>query len=319
MPTDLPEPVVPATSRCGMRARSARIGSPPMSLPSARASLAGCLSHASEPSSSDRNTVSRLAFGTSMPMTLRPGTVAMRTAVTDMERATSSARPITRAERMPGAGSSSYSVTTGPGRMSRMTPCTPYSSSTDSSSRALACSESSLGPMPARGGAAFSSDSGGSRQWLGPASASGRLGWRAGAGLRSGRLMRARAAPGSARIGRGAGRQGSGAGRRRTARSGWTSAHGGGLEARQAGRGRVGPRRPRVRPHVGLGARTAGRIGAAREPGARRGRGSRSGRGRPARLDGSRWRLAAAGRRRNNPTAAPRTPPAACRVALPPI
>ena len=52
-----------------------------------------------------------------MPITLRPDTVAMRTAVTDSDRATSSASPITRAERMPGAGSNSYSVTTGPGRM----------------------------------------------------------------------------------------------------------------------------------------------------------------------------------------------------------
>ncbi len=40
MPTDLPEPVVPATSRCGMRARSAMTGAPPMSLPSASASRA---------------------------------------------------------------------------------------------------------------------------------------------------------------------------------------------------------------------------------------------------------------------------------------
>ena len=35
MATDFPEPVVPATSRCGMRARSATIGLPVMSLPSA--------------------------------------------------------------------------------------------------------------------------------------------------------------------------------------------------------------------------------------------------------------------------------------------
>ncbi len=35
MPTDLPEPVVPATSRCGIFARSATIGLPAMSLPSA--------------------------------------------------------------------------------------------------------------------------------------------------------------------------------------------------------------------------------------------------------------------------------------------
>jgi hypothetical protein len=33
--TDLPEPVVPATSRCGIFARSATIGLPVMSLPSA--------------------------------------------------------------------------------------------------------------------------------------------------------------------------------------------------------------------------------------------------------------------------------------------
>ena len=39
MATDLPEPVVPATSRCGMRARSAITGSPPMVLPRQSASL----------------------------------------------------------------------------------------------------------------------------------------------------------------------------------------------------------------------------------------------------------------------------------------
>ena len=38
--TDLPEPVVPATRRCGILARSAMTGSPPMVLPSASASFA---------------------------------------------------------------------------------------------------------------------------------------------------------------------------------------------------------------------------------------------------------------------------------------
>ena len=33
MPTDLPEPVVPATSTCGILARSATTGLPTMSLP----------------------------------------------------------------------------------------------------------------------------------------------------------------------------------------------------------------------------------------------------------------------------------------------
>ena len=34
MPTDLPEPVVPATRQCGIFARSATTGLPTMSLPS---------------------------------------------------------------------------------------------------------------------------------------------------------------------------------------------------------------------------------------------------------------------------------------------
>jgi hypothetical protein len=38
--TDLPEPVVPAISRCGMRARSTMTGSPPMVLPRQSGSLA---------------------------------------------------------------------------------------------------------------------------------------------------------------------------------------------------------------------------------------------------------------------------------------
>ena len=96
-----------------------------MSLPSAKASFPGWLAQSALPSSSLRYTVSRFAFGTSIPITFRPGTVAIRTAVTLRLRATSSASPITRALRMPGAGSSSYSVTTGPGRISRIVPCTP--------------------------------------------------------------------------------------------------------------------------------------------------------------------------------------------------
>ena len=40
MATDLPEPVVPAISRCGMRARSTTTGSPPMVLPRQSGSFA---------------------------------------------------------------------------------------------------------------------------------------------------------------------------------------------------------------------------------------------------------------------------------------
>ena len=54
MATDLPEPVVPATRRCGMRARSTMTGSPPMVLPSAMASLCLLDSNSSVASSSRR-------------------------------------------------------------------------------------------------------------------------------------------------------------------------------------------------------------------------------------------------------------------------
>ena len=40
MATDLPEPVVPAISRCGMRARSTMMDSPPMFLPRQSGSFA---------------------------------------------------------------------------------------------------------------------------------------------------------------------------------------------------------------------------------------------------------------------------------------
>ena len=47
-PTDLPDPVVPAIIRCGMRDRSATTGAPPMSLPSASVSRPGFFCTSSE-------------------------------------------------------------------------------------------------------------------------------------------------------------------------------------------------------------------------------------------------------------------------------
>ena len=84
-----------------------------------------------------------------MPMTLRPGTTATRADSADIERAMSSARPMTRDDLMPGAGSSSYRVTTGPGRTWMISPRTPKSSSTPSRSRALASSASGEIAVPA--------------------------------------------------------------------------------------------------------------------------------------------------------------------------
>ena len=108
-----------------------------MSLPSTSASLAAERSYDSADSSSRSSTISRRAFGSSMPITLRPGTTATRTDTALMERAISSARPITRDDLVPGAGSSSYRVTTGPGWTFWISPRTPKSASTPSSMTAF--------------------------------------------------------------------------------------------------------------------------------------------------------------------------------------
>src|SRR5215471_20875857 len=79
-----------------------------------------------------------------MPMALRPATTATRADIALIERAISSARPITRDDLMPGAGSSSYSVTTGPGLALTISPRTPKSPSTPSSERELASSSALL-------------------------------------------------------------------------------------------------------------------------------------------------------------------------------
>ena len=78
-----------------------------MSLPSASVRAPPERSSASEASSSRRQTVSRRWFGSSMPMTLRPGMTATRAEMALIERAMSSASAMTRALFVPGAGSSS--------------------------------------------------------------------------------------------------------------------------------------------------------------------------------------------------------------------
>src|SRR5260370_14568194 len=72
-----------------------------------------------------------------MPMALRPGTTATRAESALIERAMSAASTMARDDLMPGAGSSSYSVTTGPGWALTISPRTPKSPSTPSSAREL--------------------------------------------------------------------------------------------------------------------------------------------------------------------------------------
>ena len=70
---DLPEPVEPATSRCGILARLAQRKWPSMSLPSPI--TIGCCSARAVPlrSTSPRRTISRSVLGTSMPTADLPG------------------------------------------------------------------------------------------------------------------------------------------------------------------------------------------------------------------------------------------------------
>src|SRR5712671_1151111 len=97
-----------------------------------------------------------------MPMALRPGTTATRADSALIDRALSSASPITRDDLMPGAGSSSYSVTTGPGLALTISPRTPKSPSTPSSARELASSSLLLSGCRSEALGAVSTDTDGS-------------------------------------------------------------------------------------------------------------------------------------------------------------
>jgi len=136
--TLLPEPVVPAMSRWGIRVRSAMTGIPVMSSPSAMGSRCFAWAKASLSTASRRVTASRSALGISIPMAALPGMGAtMRTLWAFRARARSSARLAILLILTPGAGSSSYIVMTGPGLTSATLPSTPKSASFLSRSLAL--------------------------------------------------------------------------------------------------------------------------------------------------------------------------------------
>ena len=97
-----------------------------------------------------------------MPITLRPAITATRADTALMLRAMSSASATTRLALMPGAGSSSYIVTTGPGQTLVIEPSTLKSPSTFSSSRALRSSAALSTTLLGIGGGSASSSIGGS-------------------------------------------------------------------------------------------------------------------------------------------------------------
>ena len=76
MHTVLPDPVEPATKRCGIFVRSATSGRPLDSLPRTMGISAPASAHAFDSSISLRQTGEALAFGTSIPTQPFPGTGA---------------------------------------------------------------------------------------------------------------------------------------------------------------------------------------------------------------------------------------------------
>ena len=143
-PTDLPEPVVPATSRCGILPRSAITGLPEMSLPRARVSGEAASSNMREPTTSVRRIISRCSLGISMPTVVLPGiTSTTRTLITARERARSLARLLILDTLMPAAGWISKRVITGPGCTATTSASTLKSLSLISSNRDMASSASS--------------------------------------------------------------------------------------------------------------------------------------------------------------------------------
>ena len=128
IPTLLPEPVVPAISRCGIARRSSTTGSPWMSLPRASVSGEGECWNRSDSMTSRMAMISPPpGLGTSMPTLARPGSRSTRIDSAESASARSSERFMTWLTLMPAAGRNSYVVTTGPGWYSAISPSTPNS------------------------------------------------------------------------------------------------------------------------------------------------------------------------------------------------
>jgi len=115
MPTDLPCPVAPATSKCGILAKSATKTSFWIVFPSAIGNSIFARLKRSSVSTSRMPTVCRFLLGTSMPMVPFPGMGAMmRIPRAERLSAMSSSRFLILEIRIPLAGMISYNVTVGP-------------------------------------------------------------------------------------------------------------------------------------------------------------------------------------------------------------
>ena len=134
-----PLPVAPATSKCGIVARSAHTGSPAMSRPIARISSPSVRRKGRDSRSSRMTTASRCSFGISIPTFPLPGMGAStRTPCALSASARSSARAVKRLTLMPEAGSNSKRVMVGPRVMSVTSASIPKVSKVSSRSVAVA-------------------------------------------------------------------------------------------------------------------------------------------------------------------------------------
>ena len=127
IPTDLPEPVVPAINRCGMRSKFAKILLPDISFPSANVRLSFSISKPSSSIKSPNKTLSLLVFGISIPKLVFPGWVEILADKDDIALAISSDKPITLLDFIPALGTNSNKVTIGPLLKPIILPSTPYS------------------------------------------------------------------------------------------------------------------------------------------------------------------------------------------------
>jgi len=136
--TLLPEPVVPAISKCGILVKSAITGVPTKFTPRAMGSLEEESINSSLSRTSLRKTCSRFRLGISIPITDFPGIGAMMRMLGAIRAsARSSAKLVILLILTPEAGSTSYIVITGPGVTSTTFASTPKSASFFSKMREL--------------------------------------------------------------------------------------------------------------------------------------------------------------------------------------
>ena len=125
--TDFPEPVVPAINKWGIEAKSPTNGIPEIFLPKAIGNLISLFKKSLLDRISLRKTFSRVELGSSMPIVLLPGIVAILADSELVFLAMSSERLIILETLTPAAGSNSFKVTTGPWLTFFMLPLTPKS------------------------------------------------------------------------------------------------------------------------------------------------------------------------------------------------